>query len=96
MDATRISDNFLVYIKRVPTQSAELRIALMLSSEALQKDSRNHCVSILDHFEDEDDRSISYMVMPFLLSVNKPPFERVKDVVEFADQLLEVRQCMLR
>ena len=36
MDATRTSDNSLVYIKYLPTHSDELRIALMLSSEDLQ------------------------------------------------------------
>ena len=91
IDATRTSDNMLVYIKRVPTQSEELKIALMLSSESLSKDPKNHCVPVLDHFQDEHDSEMSYMVMPFLLPIDRPPFETVNNVVDFADQILEVR-----
>ena len=82
----------LVYIKRVPTQSEELKIALMLSSESLSKDPKNHCVPVIDHFQDEHDSDMSFMVMPFLLSIDRPPFETVDNVVDFADQILEVRE----
>ena len=90
IDATRTSDNLLVYIKRVETQSEELKIALMLSSEALSKDPKNHSVPILDHFEDENDSSMSFMVMPFLLRIDRPPFDTVDEVMDFVDQMLEV------
>ena len=65
-------------------------IALMLSSETLKKDDRNHCVSVLDVFEDDDDKSMSYMVMPYLLPIHRPPFETVYDIVDCVDQLLKV------
>lgn len=94
MDATRMSDKSLVYIKRVPTDSDELKIALMLSSESLRENPRNHCVLILDHFEDEDDRTISYMVMPFLRLLDEPPFELVDQVIDFVDQILIVGASM--
>lgn len=90
MDATRISDKSLVYIKRVPTCSEELRIALLLSSEARLQDPRNHSVRILDYFEDELERGMSFMVMPFLHPINQPAFETVDNVVDFVDQILEV------
>ena len=80
-----------MYIKRVPTDSAELQIALRLSSESLRRDPNNHCVPIIDHFEDEADRTMTFMVMPFLLPIDEPPFETVEDVVDFADQMLTVR-----
>lgn len=83
----------LVYIKRVPTDSAELQIALMLSSETLRQHPNNHCVPIIDHFEDEADSRMSFMVMPFLLSIDEPPFETVEDVVDFVEQMLTVRFC---
>ena len=85
-----MSDNKLVYIKRVPTNGDELRIALMLNSESLKNDSRNHCVVVLDHFQDPEDSTTSYMVMPFLRPIDSPDFELVDDVVDFIDQMLEV------
>ena len=65
-DATRISDNRLVYIKRVDTEGEEARIATMMVSDSLVNDPRNHSVPILDIFKDEEDDTISYLVMPFL------------------------------
>lgn len=91
MDATRVSDSTVVYIKRVDTLSEELRIALMLGTGDLQQDPKNHCVPVLEHFEDDEDSSISYMVMPYLYSLDKPPVERVKHVIGLVDQVLEVR-----
>ncbi|OSX60548.1 hypothetical protein POSPLADRAFT_1047968 [Postia placenta MAD-698-R-SB12] len=38
---------------------------------------------------DDEDESISYMVMPFLRLIDSPPFETPQDVVEFVDQILE-------
>ena len=85
----------LVYIKRVPTHSDELKIALMLNSETLRKDPRNHCVPILDHFEDEQESGMSFMVMPFLQSIDNPPFETVYNVIDFVEQVLEVRRSII-
>lgn len=62
----------------------------MLSSELLKDDPRNHCVPILQVIDDPDDDSKSYLVMPLLRPMDNPPFERVKEVVEFVDQMLEV------
>lgn len=90
MDAIRISDGEMVFIKRVKTDDDESRIALYLSDNTFRQDSQNHCVPIIDYFEDSDDSSISYLVMPFLSSIDGPPFETVGDVVEFCDQILEV------
>ena len=54
-------------------------------------DRRNHCVRVLDRFEDEDDLEMSYIVTPFLRPLDSVPFERVGDVVDFVDQILDVR-----
>ena len=51
----------------------------------------NHSVPILDTFEDSVNKSISYLVMPFLRLTKNPPFEVVEEVLDFADQILEVR-----
>jgi hypothetical protein len=53
-------------------------------------DPTNHSVPILDTFVDNADESISYVVMPFLRLSDNPPFETVREVVDFTDQILEV------
>lgn len=83
----------MVYIKRVKTNDTESRIALYLSKATFREDPRNHNVPIIDYFEDLIDPSISYLVMPFLSSIDEPPFDTVGDVVEFCDQILEVGVC---
>jgi hypothetical protein len=54
-------------------------------------DPTNHSVPILDTFEDSDNKSISYIVMPFLRLTDNPHFEVVVEVLDFTDQILEVR-----
>ena len=53
-------------------------------------DPRNHCVPVMKVFKDHNDAGLSYIVMPFLRPVDSPPFEYVKDIIEFTDQILEV------
>jgi hypothetical protein len=77
-----------VYIKEVRSGDLESSIALMLSAI---DDSANHSVPILDTFEDSVNKSISYLVMPFLRLTDDPRFEVVEEVLDFADQILEVR-----
>ena len=101
-DATRISDDKLVYIKRISTYPREGHkqtknegeIAQIFSESAVRKHPHNHCVPVLDLFPDDEEESISYLVMPFLRRSDDPPFDRVNDIVELADQLMEV--CILR
>jgi serine/threonine protein kinase len=87
VDATRIADGKLVYIKQVQTNDQESRIALMLSSF---QDPSNHSVPILDTFVDDQDDSISYLVMPFLRLLHELPFFATEEVLDFADRILEV------
>ena len=90
VDATRISDGRLVYIKRVQTGDLESAIARMLVAERVRWDPRNHSVPVLDYFRDDDGSSISYLVMPFLSPMDSPKFETAGEVVDFVDQVLEV------
>jgi hypothetical protein len=83
-----MSDGKLVYIKEVRTGDLEPSIALMLSAI---DGPANHSVPILDTFEDSVNKSISYLVMPFLRLTDNPRFEVVEEVLDFADQILEVR-----
>jgi hypothetical protein len=87
VDATRIADGKLVYIKQVQTNDRESRIASVLSS---YEGPTNHSVPILDTFVDSSDESISYMVMSFLRTLDEPPFHAVGEIVDFAGQILEV------
>jgi hypothetical protein len=77
-----------VYIKEVRTGDLESSIALLLGAV---DDPANHSVPILDTFEDSVNKSISYLVMPFLRLTDDPPFEVVEEVLDFVDQILEVR-----
>jgi hypothetical protein len=77
-----------MYIKEVRTGDLESSIASTLSAI---DDPANHSVPILDTFEDSVNKSISYLVMPFLRLTDSPRFEVVEEVLDFADQILEVR-----
>lgn len=90
VDATRVSDGNMVYIKRVKTGDMETQIACTLSSDALRQDPRNHSVPIEDVFVDDADPNISYLVMPFLRDIDWPACETVVEVIHFVDQILEV------
>jgi hypothetical protein len=76
-----------VYIKEVQTGDLESSIASKLSAI---DDPANHSVPILDTFEDAVNETISYLVMPFLRLTDNPRFEVVEEVLDFADQILEV------
>ncbi|KAI0258295.1 kinase-like domain-containing protein [Gloeopeniophorella convolvens] len=86
VDATRISDGKLVYIKQFETDDLESRIAMMLGA---LEDPTNHSVPILDTFVDDADETISYIVMPFLRLSDSPPFDFVEELLDFVDQILE-------
>ncbi|OJT09376.1 hypothetical protein TRAPUB_14158 [Trametes pubescens] len=89
MDATRISDGNLVYIKRTHTDSQELQILRYLNSDELRQDPRNRCVPLLDVLRDSSAPDTSFMVMPFLRYIDSPPMERVEDILDCFDQVLE-------
>ena len=90
VDATHETTGKTVYIKEVSTDSEELRIAELLMQKEWIGDPRNHCVPVTKVFKDHQNTEISYVVMPFLRPVDSPPFEYVKEIIEFTDQILEV------
>jgi len=63
-----------------------------LSSEALQKDKRNHCIPLLEVLrplgEDKDD--VQLLVMPYARPVLTPRFDTVGEVVQCIRGVLEV------
>ena len=90
IDARRVSDGKLVCIKRIRTESREGEIAALFSTEDMRRDPRNHCIPVLEILQDDEFPEISYLVMPFCRSMDNPPFNLVDDVLDFADQVLEV------
>ena len=90
MDAIHEATGKAVYIKEVPTDSEELHIAQMLMQEEWVDDPRNHCVRVTKVFKDHKNSGVSYIIMPLLRPVDTPHFESVKEIIKFADQILEV------
>jgi len=82
-------DGKLVLIKKVGRDGGESRIAQMLNTPELREDPRNHCVPIIEMIDDPDNDSVSYMVMPLLRNADNPPFQYVKEMIDFVDQVLE-------
>jgi len=58
--------------------------------EEWANDTRNHCAPVAKVFKDHQNPMLSYIVMPLLRPVDDPPFERVKEIIDFTDQILEV------
>ena len=73
MDAIRIADGKVVYLKMVETDSDEMRIGTFFSRAEKTNDPRNHCIPILDSFADEHDPDMSYIVMPLMRPIDDPP-----------------------
>ncbi|KAJ3473918.1 hypothetical protein NLI96_g12754 [Meripilus lineatus] len=89
VDAMRTSDGKQVLLKKVKTEGSELHLALHLSSPELREDPRNHCVPILDDFQDDADENITYIVMPLLREFDNPKFGSVNELLDFGDQIFE-------
>ena len=89
IDATRIEDGLLVYIKKVRGNSDEFRIATFFSQPHIREHPRNHCVPILALL-DPPQSEWTIMVMPLLRPFDNPRFVTVGAAVEFVRQLIEV------
>ena len=87
IDARRRSDNALVAMKSIPKDTEEIHITQFLSSI---RDSRNHCVPVVDLLDDPFDPKLALLVMPLLRQFNDPSFVWVGEVIDFMDQAIEV------
>ncbi|KAF9238767.1 hypothetical protein BU15DRAFT_74992 [Melanogaster broomeanus] len=78
LDATS-RDGTVVFIKKIYSDEhpSEEEIALYFSSEKLRKDPANHCVPVIDHFEDDEEPNIHYIVMPLLRPCVDPEFATI-------------------
>ena len=73
-------------------------IARHLSSDPLSKDSRNHCVPLLDVLHPplkDGDRDLQILVMPFLRPFDSPIFDTFGEAIECIRQLFEVNSHCL-
>ncbi|CCM01514.1 uncharacterized protein FIBRA_03570 [Fibroporia radiculosa] len=89
IDATRSKDGSIISIKTATKNSEEIAIASFLSSEELKRDPANHCVSLLEVFDDPLDPTLSFLVMPYLRPFDDPDFGAIGEAVDFVGQTLE-------
>ncbi|EIW62120.1 uncharacterized protein TRAVEDRAFT_144504 [Trametes versicolor FP-101664 SS1] len=89
IDATRVSDGKLVYLKKIKPDSEELQLLQYLSSPEMLQDPHNHCVPLLDVIYDPSDPQMCFVAMPYLRYIDHPPFEFVEDMLEFGEHILE-------
>ncbi|KAI0345529.1 hypothetical protein BDW22DRAFT_884508 [Trametopsis cervina] len=88
IDATRLADGRRVVIKGVPTPSDELTTLASIHQGPSRTHPANHCVPILEVFEDTNDPELSYIAMPSLGRIRSSTFRNVGDVVHFTSQIL--------
>jgi len=91
IDAIRVSDGKRVVLKRVRRHTNEAGLAQSLHTEGRSEDADNHCVPVLEYFDDLEDRTLGYLVMPLLRCFDDPPFCYINEVMDFMDQTLIVR-----
>lgn len=89
MDATRISDNAMVSLKRME-DGLENEIASYFSTEPFASHPHNHCVPVYEVLRVPDLNNVVVIVMPQLRPFNKPRFKSVGESVEFFRQIFEV------
>ena len=77
-------------IKKIVRNGDESRIIQMLNAPELREDPKNHIVPFIEVIDDPDDETASYLVMPLLRNADDPPFQYVKEIMDFVDQTLEV------
>lgn len=94
MDAKDVNTERSICIKRANGKSDEIEICRYLSSEKSLQNSKNHCVPLLDAFQDPRSPETSYLVMPLLRRFDDPEFGAVGEVVDFVTQVLEGMEFM--
>lgn len=88
LDATRTQDAYRVSLKVTEKNNPEIELSRFLTS-ILRDD--NHCIPLLDAFVDPIDVNSSILVTPYLRPMDDPPFTTAAEIVNFVNQMLEVR-----
>ncbi|EMD33669.1 hypothetical protein CERSUDRAFT_159918 [Gelatoporia subvermispora B] len=91
LDATRVSDGKIVMLKSVSKRwhPYEVMISEFFASEPLASNPRNHCVPIIEVFQDPDAEQYEILVMPFLRLWRDPFFNTIGEFVDFFGQICE-------
>ncbi|KAG6813223.1 hypothetical protein H0H92_013110 [Tricholoma furcatifolium] len=94
LDATG-PDGSIVMIKWIEAldSPAEIPIGKLLSSERLAS-PRNRCMPYLDVIEPPESPDVAFIVMPYLLEMERVPFETIGEAVEFFRQIFEGLEFM--
>ncbi|KAI0796158.1 kinase-like domain-containing protein [Abortiporus biennis] len=99
MDATRISTDELVMLKRVSQKvhPHEVDLTRYFSEEPIRSDPRNHCIQLVEVLDVPDNPDLKIMVLPLLRKYNSPSFETIGEALEFFRQIFEglffMHQC---
>ena len=97
MDAVHVKHNRVICIKMIGKKTNELEIGryLVPDSSHSPQSPRDHCVPILDAFQDTVfPVVVSYIVMPLLRPFDNPEFGAIGEVIDFITQVLEVHQYL--
>ena len=95
IDATRISDGAQVFLKMIiPGEDEETSILQWASSESVRSDPRNHCIPLLDQFQESSEGGVHYVVLPLARNWMLPPLRLAVEALSFIRQILEVRSLL--
>ncbi|KAJ3848564.1 hypothetical protein EV368DRAFT_86473 [Lentinula lateritia] len=89
MDALRISDSYMVAMKKVKVSTGEENIASFFSNEKHNTNSRNHCIRILEVLPVPGNDDEKILVMPWLRDVKDPRFRTVGEALQLLKEMIE-------
>ncbi|KAJ7635354.1 hypothetical protein FB45DRAFT_744247 [Roridomyces roridus] len=92
VDATRISDGALVFIKKCEWK--QVNLTRKYGSEPLASDLQNHCIPLIETILVPESPEVELVVMPYCDHWKKNPFQTVGQAVDFFSQICEV-SCQL-
>ena len=90
IDAIRIDDSKRVVLKRVVRVSAEVKLVQSLHTGDRSEDLDNHCIPILDYFDDMEDNALGLLIVSLPGKFDDPPFAFTSEVGDFVRQTLTV------
>ncbi|KAJ3908078.1 hypothetical protein F5879DRAFT_919380 [Lentinula edodes] len=94
MDALRISDSYMVAMKKVKVSTGEENIASFFSNKEHNTNSRNHCIRVLEVLPVPGNDDEKILVMPWLRNVMDPRFRTIGEAIQFFKEMIEGLQYM--
>ncbi|KAG8922679.1 hypothetical protein FRC01_013735, partial [Tulasnella sp. 417] len=89
LDAERLIDGQIVFLKPVLKTSPEIEIGCLLTSEDIRKDPQNHAIPLLDVIDDPVVPNTVILVLPLLRAIDSPPPSSVGECIDLVNQTLE-------